>query len=660
MDIIQDSNADFQIEQGGIIADFSGQNLQQRKLQSDAVASDGGNYNQDNRSGSISESIDEILEEGNYYIRVYPDEDVNIDYRLSIETEPLDLEGGDALTQAKQLESEANISGRIGALDLNDYYQFSLDETSDIDLTLSGLNRDIDLQLLDINSQIVSSSMNSGSADESITQTLGAGSHYVNVSSYTGSETEHNLTFSVTPNTTSSLPTSGGAPPLAEASNRNSAIPPTPQTAENNTVRHIQGTFGADTFTYQSGYNFNIFSGNGNYNYFSGARDILDLSGYASNTVGINLADNNATSGVVYNPGNGSRVFDAIKLGDGSQILFENIEVVKFADTTLNLSNIPNDPLFNQQWNLHMTGVHNGWRFTQGNNNVLMGIADTGLGTDSNGNLHPDLRNTIFAGNNYLDEWDSFSHGNLVQGTMGASANNLEGIAGINWNSPFYIIDVVGDDAEDYNLAGAVETIVKQANTQGQRAIINLSLTGGYSAQLEQIIANNQNNALFVIASGNDGGNNVASPANLAAKYNNVIAAGSSWGATDWYGNSRTPGERINYPDWWSSNYGDGLTLIAPSEFTSTSATIDPSSSFHTHGYESRFNGTSASTAMVSGIASLLWSINGNLTSEQIKSILSQTATDLGAPGYDTEYGHGLVNADAAVRRAMATSRGFA
>ena len=672
--IIQDSNAGFQIEQGEIIADFSGQNLQQHKLQSDAAASDGGNYNQDNRSGSISESIDEILEEGNYYIRVYRDEDVSIDYRLSIETEPLDLEGKYALTQAKQLESEANISDRyshlladrLGVLDSNDYYQFTLDRTSDIDLSLSGFNSDIDLHLLDASINAISSSMNSGSADESITETLETGSYHINVYSCTGSQSEYGLNFSAPPHTTSPLPTSNITSPPSEPSNENTVIvstPVVPQSADN-TVKHIQGTLGADTFTYQSGYNFNIFSGNGNYNYSVGARDILDLSGYASNAVGINLAQNNTTSGVVYDPGNGTRVFDAIVLGDGSQILFENIEVVKFADTTLNLSHIPNDPLFNQQWNLHMTGVHNAWRFTQGDNSVLMGIVDTGLGTDGNSNFHPDLRNTIVAGNNYLDEWEDFSHGTLVQGTIGAAVNNSQGIAGINWNSPIYTIDVVGGDSEDYNLVRAVETIINEAKAQGQSALINMSLVGGYSAQLEQIIANNQDNALFIIASGNSGDTNISSPANLAATYNKVIAVGSSWGATDWYGNSRTPGERIDYSSvgWWGSNYGNGLTLMAPSEFISTSATIDPSSSFHTHGYDddSPFSGTSASTAMVSGIASLLWSINSNLTSEQIKSILSQTATDLGAPGYDTEYGHGLVNADAAVRRAMATSRGFA
>ncbi len=60
---------------------------------------------------------------------------------------------------------------------------------------------------------------------------------------------------------------------------------------------------------------------------------------------------------------------------------------------------------------------------------------------------------------------------------------------------------------------------------------------------------------------------------------------------------------------------------------------------------------------MLAGIASLVWSINPNLTGAEIRQILVETAIDLGATGRDDFYGAGLVNADAAVRRAYALSR---
>ncbi len=148
-------------------------------------------------------------------------------------------------------------------------------------------------------------------------------------------------------------------------------------------------------------------------------------------------------------------------------------------------------------------------------------------------------------------------------------------------------------------------------------------------------------------------------PADLAAKYGNVVAVGSSWGTQDWYGNAKTPGERVSYDNWWGSNYGKGLTVTAPSEFVTTSADRNDSGKFD-FGYNEKFNGTSASTANVSGVASLVWSVNSNLSAGQVKAIISETAFDLGKKGYDEAYGNGFINADAAVRRALAIARGFA
>ena len=53
-------------------------------------------------------------------------------------------------------------------------------------------------------------------------------------------------------------------------------------------------------------------------------------------------------------------------------------------------------------------------------------------------------------------------------------------------------------------------------------------------------------------------------------------------------------------------------------------------------------------------IASLVWSVNPNLTAMEVRKILTDTAMDLGVVGRDDLYGYGLVDADAAVRRAYA------
>jgi serine protease len=617
--------------------------------------------------GTNAESINTVLDAGNYYIRVYPYGEVQTDYRLSTWVTPQDNAGNTQQT-ARNISigsTSTTYSDWVSTTDTNDFYRFNLTTKSNFNLQLSGMSADADVHLLSTNGAILASSAKGGNLNESINNLpLAEGTYYVRVFPFHG-ETFYNLSLSATPTPSEQPSVFNDVEPVPTSADNNSnfnVLAPIPtSTAEQQSPvansRILQGSLRADTFAYQSGFSRTVISGNGNVDFGSGGRDLLDLSAFASNAVSLNYA-NTMTGGVLYNPGTGTRVFDAIKFNDGSEILFEDIETIKFADTTINLSVTPNDPMFNQQWGLHMMGVHNAWRFTNGSTGVLIGIQDTGLGTNSSGQIHPDLRHTNLIANNSADEYSNLSHGTLVQGIIAAASNNGLGTSGINWNSELMQIDVVGGDAGDYSLADATQAMINQANTKGQRLVVNMSVAGGYTTAFEQLIASNQDKALFVIASGNGDTNTVSSPADLAKKYGNVVAVGASWGTKDWNGNAKTPGERISYPGWWGSNYGEGLTLMASSEVPTTTANRNSSGTFDlSYG---QFNGTSASTPNVSGAASLVWSVNTSLSAIQIKDILSQTAYDLGATGYDTVYGHGFVNADAAVRRAMAIARGAA
>src|SRR5579883_751133 len=587
-----------------------------------------------------TQSIETTLDAGKYYIRVNTNSDSTAKYKLTI--------------SATSYDDAENTHDIIIDFNSNDYYRLSDNTTSYFQLIPNNLGSDADVQT-DTNGNIFTDSFRVGIASEFNNDTLDERNSNVQTSLDNNNVSDNNPVLSTTPST--------GTPSSSTPQSNSSNVASVSTSPTLGGTRIVQGTLKADTFTFQAGYKLTVISGNGNVDFGSGARDLLDLSQVSSNTVTINLADT-ASGGVLYNPGNGTRLFDAITLSDNSEILFEGVETIKFADTTIDLSITPNDPLFNQQWNLGIMDVPDAWRFTTGSNKVLIGIEDTGLGTNSSGNIHSDLRSTIVVGNNYLDESSSFSHGTLVEGVIAASSNDGIGIAGINWNSDVEMIDVVGGDSGDYNLASATQALLNQANSKGQRLVVNLSLTGGDSPAFDQLIANNQNTALFVIASGNENKNSLDSPADLAKKYNNVIAVGASWGNTDYYGNPTTPGTRISYSNWWGSNYGDGLTLTAPSEYVSTTATRTTSSSqfnFSYGGdYGSLFNGTSAAVPNVTGVASLIWSVDPNLTATQVKSVLTSTAYDLGASGYDTVYGYGLINADTAVRRAIALSRGAA
>ena len=64
------------------------------------------------------------------------------------------------------------------------------------------------------------------------------------------------------------------------------------------------------------------------------------------------------------------------------------------------------------------------------------------------------------------------------------------------------------------------------------------------------------------------------------------------------------------------------------------------------------YDGTSMATPHVAGVIALIWSVNTNASNKTVEDHLNQTCRDLGAAGYDTTYGRGIVNAEAAVIRA--------
>ena len=174
---------------------------------------------------------------------------------------------------------------------------------------------------------------------------------------------------------------------------------------------------------------------------------------------------------------------------------------------------------------------------------------------------------------------------------------------------------------------------------------------GGAQQQLLNLIRNNSDIALFAVAAGNGGQNTnlttglSAGVSRLAASEENVMAIGAvePTGAAQYteYGIVNRDAARPNY-----SNFGAALTVAAP-------ARVPAMDKFG----QTSFNGTSAANPHAAAVASLVWSANPQLNAGEVREILEQTATDLGAAGRDDSYGAGLLNADAAVRRASALAR---
>jgi subtilisin family serine protease len=68
------------------------------------------------------------------------------------------------------------------------------------------------------------------------------------------------------------------------------------------------------------------------------------------------------------------------------------------------------------------------------------------------------------------------------------------------------------------------------------------------------------------------------------------------------------------------------------------------------------FSGTSMATPHVSAVAALIWSLAPDATASDVKNALMRGAHDLGAFGYDTQFGFGLIDATTSARQ-LAPSR---
>ncbi|MDP8911534.1 MAG: S8 family serine peptidase [Actinomycetota bacterium] len=107
-----------------------------------------------------------------------------------------------------------------------------------------------------------------------------------------------------------------------------------------------------------------------------------------------------------------------------------------------------------------------------------------------------------------------------------------------------------------------------------------------------------------------------------------------------------------------SSATSDGRAWIpAVSTSDTTGATLKTkvgSSSTVTNGVSSwdYYSGTSMATPHTAGVLALIWSVRPTMANSTVQDHLFKTATNLGAAGYDTTYGYGLINASAAVTRA--------
>lgn len=317
----------------------------------------------------------------------------------------------------------------------------------------------------------------------------------------------------------------------------------------------------------------------------------------------------------------------------------------------------PDDPLYPVQWHLYNPeyggiNMEAAWEIQTGDPAVIVAVIDTGVayedyvstsGRSVTYEQAPDLSGTNFvAGYDFVNSDthpnDDEGHGTHVTGTIAQSTNNSLGTAGVAFNTSIMPIKVL-----DSNGSGSYTDIADGIYFAADNGadVISMSL-GGSSASitLEDALAYAYNKGVTIVAAaGNDGTSTIGYPAAYDAY---VIAVGAT---------------RYDETLAYYSNFGASLDIVAPGGDTNVDQNGDGyvdgvlqqtfDSSPTDWGYFF-YMGTSMATPHVSGVAALVIA-NGVTGPDNVREVLQITARDLGAAGWDSTYGWGIVDAYAAL-----------
>ncbi|HUG08106.1 MAG TPA: S8 family serine peptidase [Acidimicrobiia bacterium] len=291
----------------------------------------------------------------------------------------------------------------------------------------------------------------------------------------------------------------------------------------------------------------------------------------------------------------------------------------------------PNDPYLSNQWHLPAIQAIDAWSVSSGSG-VVVAVVDSGVslgGEDLDCHTFVFPYNAITGTTGVSAVEDDNGHGTHVTGTVAQCTNNGVGVAGVAFNASLMPIKALNGGL---GFASDVARGVDWARSRGAN-VINLSLGGSFKSPMldEAIEAAADAGIVVVAAAGNDGGGSVLYPAN----HPDVIAVG----ATD-----------PNNQRAFFSNTGSDLDLVAPGvcvlqeTFDQSGNNGCPSPIPVSNGWGYYFlNGTSMAAPHVSAAAALLLAVEPSLNPDSVRNALVKTALDLGAPGFDNAYGHGLI-----------------
>lgn len=334
----------------------------------------------------------------------------------------------------------------------------------------------------------------------------------------------------------------------------------------------------------------------------------------------------------------------------------------------------PDDTHYNLQWHYELMHLPEAWDVTVGSSSVIVAVIDTGRRN------HPDLAGRLGGGYDFIsnvsnagdgngqdadptdpgdeanpDGTSSF-HGTHVAGTIGAATDNGQGVAGVTWQTTVMHLRALGRQGGTIaDIADAIRYAARLTNGTGvvpsQRAnVINMSLGGaGYTQTMQDAITAARDQGVVIFASaGNEASSSASYPAAhtgvisvSAVDLNGSLAPYSNYGSTI---DLAAPGGDLSV-DRDGDGYPDGVLSTLYDDSVSPA---DPIYAF--------YQGTSMAAPHAAGVAALMLAVDPTLTPTEIETILANTADDRGPVGRDDSYGHGLIDAHAAVLSAQGTA----
>jgi serine protease len=359
----------------------------------------------------------------------------------------------------------------------------------------------------------------------------------------------------------------------------------------------------------------------------------------------------------------------------------------------------PNDPLYaTRQWNFPYVNIEPAWDIQpSAGSNITVAVLDSGIafrGATITANIpafsvgslnYPALNNVSipFAAadqlvnastpNRFVTPYDFIwdddlpldfeGHGTHVAGTIGQITNDNIGLAGVAFNvklMPVKVIDGVWDfllGSPYFATDDVVARGIRFAVERGAK-VLNLSIgrSGPPSFIIEDAIRYAVGRGAFVaVAAGNNyvDGNPLSVLAEICSRVNGAVSV-AAIDRNRQHASYSTAGAYVEL----SAPGGDGSpsidTFIVQQtlNFLFTETYLRPPSQYGPPRFDVFGNigyvGTSMATPHVAGAAAILMQ-QGMTSPAAIEDALKRTATDLGTPGRDNFFGHGLIN----VRNAM-------